>query len=184
MDQLVEPEFFKLLSIVPQDSLIDPRKGALDVAHHVLPEGLLLADLFEHGVEPVLDLVLRAANDLLRDLGPLVPDLLLSLEKEKVFLSGPRLPLDVWRKEIDPPLSALLALSLGIAHSSVDLVGNLLPLFLTSFIDEQPEEVILLISPRGLLRLLLVLRLPLVVTLVVVASRDQSRDVLPVVHCL
>jgi hypothetical protein len=86
----------QLLSNVPQDGLIDPRKGALDVALHVLPEGLLIADLLEHGVEPVLDLVLRAANDLLRDLGPLVPDLLLSLDKEKVFLSGPRLPFDVW----------------------------------------------------------------------------------------
>jgi hypothetical protein len=41
-------------------------------------------------------LVLCAANDLLGDLGPLVPDLLLSLEKEKVFLSCPRFPLDVW----------------------------------------------------------------------------------------
>ena len=78
----------------------------------------------------------------------------------------------------------MLALSLGIAHSSVDLVGNLLPLLLPSFIHEQSEEIILLVSPRGLLRLLLVLRLPLVVTLVVVPARDQSRDVLPVVHCL
>ncbi len=78
----------------------------------------------------------------------------------------------------------MLALSLGIAHLSVDLVGNLLPLLLPSFIHEHPEEVILLVSPRGLLRLLLVLRLPLVVTLVVVAPRNQPRNVLPVVHCL
>ena len=184
LDQLVEPEFFKLLSIVPQDGLIDPLKRALDVTLHVLPEGLLLADLLQHRVKPVLNLVLCAAYDLLRDLGPLVPDLFLSLEKEKVFLSSPWLPLDVWGKEVDPPFSALLALSLGIAHPSVDLVCNFLPLLLPSFIHKQPEEVILLISPRGLLWLLLVLRLPLVVTLVVVAPRDQPRYVLPVVHCL
>lgn len=96
LDQLVEPELFKLLSIVPQDGLIDPFEGALDVAFHVLPEGFLLADLLEHGVEPVFNLILRAAKDLFGDLRPLVPNLLLSLEEEKVFRSGPGLPLDVW----------------------------------------------------------------------------------------
>ena len=156
LDQLVEPELFKLLSIVPQDGLIDPLEGAFDVTLHVLPEGFLLTDLLEHGVEPVLNLILRAAKDLLGDLRPLVPNLLLSLEEEKVFRSGPGLPLDVWRKEVDPPFSALLALSLAITHPSVDLVGNFLPLLLPSFIHEEPEEVILLVSPWGLLRLLLV----------------------------
>jgi hypothetical protein len=78
----------------------------------------------------------------------------------------------------------LLSLSLAIAHPSVDLVGNLLPLLLASFFNESLQEHVFIILPRLLLGLLLVLRLPLVVALIVVAARDQTRYVLPVDHAL
>lgn len=65
----------------------------------------------------------------------------------------------------------------------VDLVGDLLPLLLTSFGHQLPEEGVLVKGPGGLLRLLLVLRLPLVVALVVVAAGHKAGYVLPVVHC-
>lgn len=45
----------------------------MDVATHVLPEGLLLTDLLEHGVESVFHLVLCPAGDLFSDGRPLIP---------------------------------------------------------------------------------------------------------------
>ena len=72
LDQLIEPEVFKLLSIVSHLSFVDAFEGRSDVTTHILPKGLLFTYLFEHGVEPVLDLVFCPADDFLGNLSPLV----------------------------------------------------------------------------------------------------------------
>ena len=58
-------------------------------------ERLLLPDLLQHAVEPVLHLVLSPAWDLLRYLRPLVANQLLLLQQHEVFLRGPGVALDV-----------------------------------------------------------------------------------------
>jgi len=108
----------------------------------------------------------------------------MSLEKSEVFMRGPRFAADLRGQEIYPSLSALFSLSFWITKMLVDLIGNFLPLFLTSFGNESFEEIVLVVSPWSLLRLLLVLALPLVVTLVVIPPRHESRNILPIDHCL
>lgn len=96
----------------------------------------------------------------------------------------PLLSFDVRRQKVYPPLSALLSLALVEAHPAVDLPGYLLPLLSSSLTHKLSQHGVLLKGPRDFLRLLLVLTLPLVVTLVVVASGDQPRYRLPIRHRL
>jgi hypothetical protein len=56
-------------------------------------------------------------------------------EQEKILDRGPRVSFNIWREEVNPALSALLALPLGKAHVSIDLIGNDLPLLLTTCVN-------------------------------------------------
>lgn len=115
-------------------------KGLLDIIFHRSLKCLFFSDALQHRVEAVLDLVFGAPSYLLGDLRPLVPYLLLFLEQNQIFFRGPSLPSDLRRQEIDPALSALFALSLGVTHAFVDFIGDLLPLFLSALAHKGPQE--------------------------------------------
>lgn len=146
--------------------------------------GLLLADSLDERVEFVLDLVLCAAWNVLRDQGPLVPELLLPSHQDQLLKPRPLVSLDVWTQEVDPPLATLLPLPPRAPEVLIDLVSNILPLLLPMLFYELSQDFVFLDSPRQLLRLLFVLRLPLVVALVVVSARHEFGDVLPILHGL
>lgn len=175
-DELVHPLLFKLHLVLFVDfRLANVLKGLVDIGSHVASEGLLFSDAFKHRVEAVLYLILSAAKYHFGNEGPLIANLFLFQEKVQVFLEGPRILLDVWREEINPALPALFALPLSqllmlVTQGSVNLVGNLLPLLLTAFINKFAEQLVLLGGPRRLLWELLVFRLPLVMALVVVPA--------------
>lgn len=138
----------------------------------IVLESLFLSDFLNQRIEPILDLILCSTLDFLGYQGPLVANQLLFLEKHQVLLGCPLFALDVRGKEIDPSLSTLLALSLVKTHPPVDFTCNLLPLLGSALTHELPKHGVLLEGPGHLLRLLLVLALPLIVTLVIVAAWD------------
>lgn len=130
LDKLNQPLFFKLISVNFLVVLIHPRECLLDVLFHVSAECLLLADAFQHRVKSVLDLVLGATNDVFCYLRPLVPDSLVGLQQKQVLVWGPGLAADLWRQKVNPTLATLFSLSFGGTNILINLIGDLLPLFL------------------------------------------------------
>ncbi len=106
----------------------------------------------------------------------MITDLLLFLQEDEFLGPRPRIALDIRTEEVDPSLSALLPLSPRIAVILVNFFSDILPLLLSGLLNETSENVVLIDGPRQLLRHCLVLRLPFVVTLVVITARNQLRD--------
>jgi hypothetical protein len=75
----------------------------------VLQEFVL--DVLVHHVESILGVVFGSPWHLLNDLSPLVSNFDLFLQDKDVFLNREWLFLDLWVKEVDPSLPALLSIT-------------------------------------------------------------------------
>ena len=102
-------------------------------------KGLLLSNLLNHGVKPILSLIFSPPLTILGNQCPLVAYLLLLFQKHKILLGCPLISSDIRREEVDPPFSTLFPLSLIEAHPFVDFPRNLLPLLLAVLGHELPQ---------------------------------------------
>lgn len=87
----------------------------------------LILDIFEHHVESVFDVILSSARHFFYDFGPFVADAEPFLQDQDVLLQAEGVLLDLWVEEVDPSLSALLAVSVDV-QALVQLSGDLRPL--------------------------------------------------------
>ena len=75
-------------------------------------EELLVLNLLEHAVKAIFNAVLGPSRQLLHDLRPPVANLLPKSQDLEVFIGSEGLSVNLWVKEVVPPLSALLSIPL------------------------------------------------------------------------
>ena len=75
-------------------------------------EELLVLNLLEHAVKAIFNAVLCPSRQLLHDLRPPVANLLPKSQDLEVFIGSEGLSVNLWVKEVVPPLSALLSIPL------------------------------------------------------------------------
>lgn len=159
-------------------------------------QGLLLLGLFEHrggarvsrnrlakrklalqvAVEAVLDGVVGAALDLLRNFGPFVSELGVELQNFAVLLSSPLLLGEVGVQVIDPALTALLA------DAARHKLGNLGPVAAADLTHDDLEALVLVGGPPvALEQLALIVELePPLVALDLTLAGDVLANTVPV----
>ena len=78
----------------------------------------------------------------------------------------------------------MFSLPFGQTDLFIDLICDLLPLFMAAFSYKLSQDDVFTVGPGDLLRLLFVFRLPFVVTLVVISAGDELGYVGPIIHSL
>jgi len=136
--------------------------------------GLLLHFSLERGVEVVLDVVVSAAREKLRDFRPSVAVLQVQVQNLLVFFFSPPVLLDVGVQMVVPSLAALLA------DASFEVVGNLTPVLCAMQVHLLDQKSILLLSPRALHHFGVEHFLPAVEALDIGAVLKSLGDALPV----
>lgn len=140
----------------------------------------LILYVFEHHIESILHVVLRPPRHFFDYFRPLVADAQSLLQYQYIFLQTEWLFLDLWVQEVDPALSALLAVSRHV-QIDVQLVCNLTPLLCSLFSDETDQLFVLSLDPVALLYRRLLVLVELVLALRVVSARNEARYLYPVV---
>jgi len=140
----------------------------------------IVLHVLEHHVEAVLHVVFSAARHLLDNLGPFVTDGDATLKNQYILLEGERVFLNFRIQKVDPPLPALLPVSVGV-QLRVECRGDVAPLARAVQADEPDELLVLLLHPVALRDGRLLVLVELVHALAVVPPGYEARNLHPVV---
>lgn len=113
----------------------------------------------------VLDGVVSAALEHLRDVGPLVSVLAVGNEQDPLLFATPGILLDLWIQMVVPTFTTLLSNTAG------KVLCDLSPLHRAMDLDELQHEAVFLLSPRALDKKRVEHFLPPVETLHICATR-------------
>ena len=183
-DQLLLIDFFDILILVEIHCVVIS-----------IFQKLILYILIHH-VESVFRVVLRSTWHLFYYFCPFIADFYFLLEDENVFLDGEWLLFDLRIQKVDPAFSALLSISIipfelqlfilqvFIVLFHQVLIENeryLIPMLGTIFLHNLDELVIFFFAPNTFLDAVTSLLVIPVEALGVIATRDESRDLNPII---
>jgi len=106
----------------------------------------VVLDVLIHHVEPVFNVVLCSSRHLLDNLRPLVTNRQPFLQNKDIFSKTERVFFNLRIKEVDPALSALLAVP-GDTQASIELICDLRPLLGSVFANELDKLLVLSFDP-------------------------------------